>query len=107
MLLRCDRDAAASLKVLITFVVLEVEIGLAPRHDTVTFVISDGETETLALCCSGGSPVRTSSTAHLRQTLPVYDLQITVFPVDSQPPTLETRERLTFSHSGEKQNVLC
>uniref|UniRef100_A0A3Q2V9Z3 Fras1 related extracellular matrix 1a n=1 Tax=Haplochromis burtoni TaxID=8153 RepID=A0A3Q2V9Z3_HAPBU len=67
-------------------------IGLAPRHDTVTFVISDGETETLALCCSGGSPVRTSSTAHLRQTLPVYDLQITVFPVDSQPPTLETRE---------------
>lgn len=108
MLLRCDIDSpAASLTVLITFVVLEVEIGLAPRHDTITFVISDGETETLALCCSGGSPVRTSSTAHLRQTLPVYDLQITVFPVDSQPPTLETRERLTFSHSGKKQNVLC
>ncbi|CAI5682307.1 unnamed protein product [Oreochromis niloticus] len=75
---------------IITYKHSEVEIGLSPRHDTITFVISDGETETLALCCSGGSPVRVSSTTHLRQTLPVYDLQITVFPVDSQPPTLET-----------------
>lgn len=83
--------------------VLEVEIGLSPRHDTITFVISDGETETLALCCSGGSPVRVSSTAHLRQTLPVYDLQITVFPVDSQPPTLETREHLNLNSSGKRK----
>uniref|UniRef100_A0A3P9C444 Fras1 related extracellular matrix 1a n=1 Tax=Maylandia zebra TaxID=106582 RepID=A0A3P9C444_9CICH len=51
-------------------------------------------------CCSGGSPVRTSSTAHLRQTLPVYDLQITVFPVDSQPPTLETPDIFKVNEGG-------
>lgn len=52
------------------------EVGLAPRHDTVTFVVSDGGTE------GGGSR------AELRSSLPVYDLQVTVFPVDSQPPSL-------------------
>ncbi|XP_006810522.1 FRAS1-related extracellular matrix protein 1-like, partial [Neolamprologus brichardi] len=85
---------------IVTYKHTEVEIGLAPRHDTVTFVISDGEAETLALCCSGGSPVRTSSTAHLRHTLPVYDLHITVFPVDSQPPTLETPDIFKVNEGG-------
>lgn len=65
------------------------EIGLTPRHDTITFVISDGETET-TLCCSDGSPTQTRGRAQLRDSLPVYDLQITVFPVDSQPPSLTT-----------------
>lgn len=69
-------------------VVLGLEIGLTPRHDTITFVISDGETENSALCCSEGRPTRTRGRAQLRDSLPVYDLQITVFPVDSQPPSL-------------------
>ncbi len=72
-------------------VVLGLEIGLSPRHDTITFVISDGETENSAQCCSEGSPSRTRGT-QLRDSLPVYDLQITVFPVDSQPPSLTTGE---------------
>lgn len=66
------------------------EIGLIPHHDTITFVISDGGTENSALCCGGGHSVRTGSTVQLRDSLPVYDLQITVFPVDSQPPSLTT-----------------
>ncbi|XP_069576815.1 FRAS1-related extracellular matrix protein 1-like isoform X3 [Brachyistius frenatus] len=64
-----------------------LEIGLTPRHDTITFIISDGETETSALCCS---PIRTRDKARLQESLPVYDLQITVFPVNSQPPSLAT-----------------
>ena len=71
-------------------VVLGLEIGLTPRHDTITLVISDGETENFALCCGGGNPVRTRGTTQLRDSLPVYDLHITVFPVDSQPPSLTT-----------------
>lgn len=67
-----------------------LEIGLTPRHDAITFVISDGETETSALCCSGGSPISTPGTAQHHDSLPVYDLHITVFPVDSQSPTLLT-----------------
>lgn len=74
----------------VLFVVSGLEIGLTPRHDTITFVISDGETENSALCCGGGNPVRTRGTTRLRDSLPVYDLQITVFPVDSQPPSLTT-----------------
>ncbi|XP_055369067.1 FRAS1-related extracellular matrix protein 1a isoform X2 [Betta splendens] len=69
------------------------EIGLAPRHDTVTFVVSDGEMEDAALCCGGGNPQR-------HRSLPVYDLHITVFPVDSQPPTLRTGDIFTVDEGG-------
>ncbi|XP_027143924.1 FRAS1-related extracellular matrix protein 1a isoform X2 [Larimichthys crocea] len=75
---------------IITYKHTGLEIGLTPRHDTITFVISDGETENTALCCSERNPTRTRGTAQLRDSLPVYDLQITVFPVDSQPPSLMT-----------------
>lgn len=71
-------------------VFLGLEIGLSPRHDTVTFVISDGETENSPLCCSGGHPTKTRGSVHLRDSLPVYDLKITVYPVDSEPPALTT-----------------
>lgn len=73
-------------------VILGLEIGLTPRHDTITFVISDGETENSAVCCGEGDPSRTRGTAQMRDSLPVYDLHITVFPVDSQPPSLTTGE---------------
>ncbi|XP_053199816.1 FRAS1-related extracellular matrix protein 1a [Scomber japonicus] len=77
-----------------------LEIGLTPRHDTITFVISDGETENSALCCGGGNPVRTRGTTRLRDSLPVYDLQITVFPVDSQPPSLTTGDIFVVDEGG-------
>ncbi|KAM7365982.1 hypothetical protein PAMP_015455 [Pampus punctatissimus] len=77
-----------------------LEIGLSPRHDTITFVISDGETENSALCCTGGNPVRTRGTVHLRDSLPVYDLQITVFPVDSEPPSLIAGDIFVVDEGG-------
>uniref|UniRef100_A0A665UUH8 Fras1 related extracellular matrix 1a n=1 Tax=Echeneis naucrates TaxID=173247 RepID=A0A665UUH8_ECHNA len=67
-----------------------LEIGLTPRYDTITFVISDGETENALPCCIRGNSARTSTTDQSRDSLPVYDLQITVFPVDSEPPSLTT-----------------
>ncbi|XP_045921786.1 FRAS1-related extracellular matrix protein 1a [Micropterus dolomieu] len=77
-----------------------LEIGLTPRHDTITFVISDGETENSALCCSDGNPIRTRGAAQLRDSLPVYDLHITVFPVDSQPPSLTTGDIFVVDEGG-------
>uniref|UniRef100_A0A3Q2YGZ6 Fras1 related extracellular matrix 1a n=1 Tax=Hippocampus comes TaxID=109280 RepID=A0A3Q2YGZ6_HIPCM len=62
------------------------EIGLTPHGDMITFVISDGETEKSVLCCGGRNPKIGS-----RETsLPVYDLRITISPVNSQPPSLKT-----------------
>uniref|UniRef100_A0A8B9KAF0 Fras1 related extracellular matrix 1a n=1 Tax=Astyanax mexicanus TaxID=7994 RepID=A0A8B9KAF0_ASTMX len=63
------------------------EIGLLPRHDTITFVISDGQSDLGPSCCYEktqgfkGSP-------HLEDSLPVYDLNITVYPMDNQPPSI-------------------
>ncbi|XP_062240330.1 FRAS1-related extracellular matrix protein 1a [Platichthys flesus] len=85
---------------IITYKHTGLEIGLTPRHDTITFVISDGETENYALCCGGGNPTRTRGTAQLRDSLPVYDLQITVFPVDSQAPSLETGDIFMVDEGG-------
>uniref|UniRef100_A0A3P9KP61 FRAS1-related extracellular matrix protein 1 n=1 Tax=Oryzias latipes TaxID=8090 RepID=A0A3P9KP61_ORYLA len=65
-----------------------LEIGLTPRDDTITFVISDEETESSAFCCSGLNAI--NSGTRLRDSLPLYDLHVTVFPVDNQPPFLAT-----------------
>ncbi|XP_068164367.1 FRAS1-related extracellular matrix protein 1a isoform X2 [Antennarius striatus] len=43
---------------------------------------------------------KTSSTAELRDGLPVYDLHITVFPVDSQPPALTAGDMFTVDEGG-------
>ncbi|KAK6494103.1 FRAS1-related extracellular matrix protein 1-like [Huso huso] len=61
------------------------EIGLNPRYDTITFVISDEEAGTHQSCCYDG-PFPPAERLH--DLLPVYDLNITVFPVDNQPPTI-------------------
>uniref|UniRef100_H2N2B6 FRAS1-related extracellular matrix protein 1 n=1 Tax=Oryzias latipes TaxID=8090 RepID=H2N2B6_ORYLA len=65
-----------------------LEIGLTPRDDTITFVISDEETESSAFCCSGLNAIKSGT--RLRDSLPLYDLHVTVFPVDNQPPSLAT-----------------
>uniref|UniRef100_A0A665UUX0 Fras1 related extracellular matrix 1a n=1 Tax=Echeneis naucrates TaxID=173247 RepID=A0A665UUX0_ECHNA len=77
-----------------------LEIGLTPRYDTITFVISDGETENALPCCIRGNSARTSTTDQSRDSLPVYDLQITVFPVDSEPPSLTTGDIFVVSEGG-------
>ncbi|RXM34202.1 FRAS1-related extracellular matrix protein 1 [Acipenser ruthenus] len=63
------------------------EIGLNPQFDTITFVISDEEAGTHQSCCYDG-PLPPA--VRLHDLLPVYDLKITVFPVDNQPPTIIT-----------------
>ncbi|XP_053888402.1 FRAS1-related extracellular matrix protein 1 isoform X1 [Malaclemys terrapin pileata] len=62
------------------------EIGLTPCFDTLTLVISDGEAGMdVNDCCYDGllpPPVP------LHDSFPVYDLNMSVFPVDNQPPSI-------------------
>ncbi|KAH1168907.1 hypothetical protein KIL84_013497, partial [Mauremys mutica] len=62
------------------------EIGLTPCFDTLTLVISDGEAGMdVNDCCYDGllpPPVP------LHDSFPVYDINISVFPVDNQPPSI-------------------
>ncbi|XP_026054147.1 FRAS1-related extracellular matrix protein 1-like [Carassius auratus] len=61
------------------------EIGPDPVLDTVTLIVSDGEAGTIDGCCQEDAlppPVP------LHGTLPVYDLNITVLPVNNQVPTI-------------------
>uniref|UniRef100_A0A3Q3X746 FRAS1-related extracellular matrix protein 1 n=1 Tax=Mola mola TaxID=94237 RepID=A0A3Q3X746_MOLML len=76
------------------------EIGLTPCHDTITFVISDGEPENSAPCCGEGYPTRTRGSAQQRNNLPVYDLHITVLPVDTQPPSLTRGDIFLIDEGG-------
>ncbi|KAJ3585332.1 hypothetical protein NHX12_014053 [Muraenolepis orangiensis] len=79
------------------------EVGLAPRHDTITVVISDEDSESGPPCCSGGAgghPGRPRGTLRLSDSLPVYDLQVTVFPVDSQAPFLTTGDLFVVDEGG-------
>ncbi|XP_034712307.1 FRAS1-related extracellular matrix protein 1a isoform X2 [Etheostoma cragini] len=87
---------------IITYKHTGLEIGLTPRHDTITFVISDGPIENLPLCCSEENPSRTRDVTQLlaQHSLPVYDLHITVFPVDSQPPSLTKGDILIVDEGG-------
>uniref|UniRef100_A0A3P9HTD0 FRAS1-related extracellular matrix protein 1 n=1 Tax=Oryzias latipes TaxID=8090 RepID=A0A3P9HTD0_ORYLA len=75
-----------------------LEIGLTPRDDTITFVISDEETESSAFCCGGLNAIKTGT--RLRDSLPLYDLHVTVFPVDNQPPSLATGSIFMVDEGG-------
>ncbi|XP_051549151.1 FRAS1-related extracellular matrix protein 1b isoform X2 [Myxocyprinus asiaticus] len=61
------------------------EIGPDSVSDTVTLIVSDGEAGTMDGCCPEDAlppPVP------LHGTLPVYDLNITLVPVNNQAPTI-------------------
>ncbi|KAL4641549.1 FRAS1-related extracellular matrix protein 1 isoform X1 [Arapaima gigas] len=68
------------------------EIGLTPRYDIITFIISDEEAVNLPACISHGGLAPSGPAVHLQKALPVYDLNVTVFPVDSQAPSLAIGE---------------
>nr|XP_023401132.1 FRAS1-related extracellular matrix protein 1 [Loxodonta africana] len=61
------------------------EIGLMPCFDTITLVVSDGQAGPFVngCCYSGAHP-----SVPLHESFPVYDLNITVHPVDNQPPSI-------------------
>ncbi|KAL2079429.1 hypothetical protein ACEWY4_025173 [Coilia grayii] len=72
------------------------EIGLKPRYDTITLVISDSEGEAAPSCCYETGSQHTQ----LTHTLPVYDLNITVFPVDNQEPTITIGDVFVVEEGG-------
>ncbi|EPY74767.1 FRAS1 related extracellular matrix 1 [Camelus ferus] len=61
------------------------EIGLVPCFDTITLVVSDREAGPFVngCCYSGPHPP-----VPLHESFPVYDLNITVLPVDNQSPSI-------------------
>ncbi|KAG1924545.1 FRAS1-related extracellular matrix protein, partial [Pimephales promelas] len=76
------------------------EIGLQPRHDIVTFVISDGESGLLPSCCSDKATIFSAQTPEIQNSLPVYDLNITVYPVNNQPPSIAVGEVFVVNEGG-------
>ncbi|KAF6124411.1 FRAS1 related extracellular matrix 1 [Phyllostomus discolor] len=61
------------------------EIGLVPCYDTITLVVSDEEAgPSVKGCCYNGP----HPSVPLHGSFPVYDLNITVHPVDNQPPSI-------------------
>ncbi|XP_059394648.1 FRAS1-related extracellular matrix protein 1a [Carassius carassius] len=76
------------------------EIGLQPRHDVVTFVISDGESGPVPSCCSNRAPVFNTQPPGVQNALPVYDLNITVYPVNNQPPAIAVGEVFMVDEGG-------
>ncbi|OCT84853.1 FRAS1-related extracellular matrix protein 1 [Xenopus laevis] len=74
---------------LISYIHTGGEIGPSPCLDTVTLIVSDGEAGAAGTCCSADSlppPVP------LHSSLPVYDLNITVMPINNQQPVLNIGE---------------
>ncbi|XP_018409339.1 PREDICTED: FRAS1-related extracellular matrix protein 1-like [Nanorana parkeri] len=61
------------------------EIGPHPQADTVTLIVSDGESSTADTCCFNG-PLPPPIPLHA--SLPVYDLNITLTPVNNQQPIM-------------------
>ncbi|KAM5148134.1 LOW QUALITY PROTEIN: FRAS1-related extracellular matrix protein 1-like [Mantella aurantiaca] len=70
---------------LITYIHTGGEIGPHPQADTVTLIVSDGESTTADTCCSNG-PLPPPIPLHA--SLPVYDLNITLTPVNNQQPIM-------------------
>uniref|UniRef100_A0A667XBE3 Fras1 related extracellular matrix 1b n=1 Tax=Myripristis murdjan TaxID=586833 RepID=A0A667XBE3_9TELE len=61
------------------------EIGPEPVSDIVTLIISDGEAGGTDSCCHGDAP---PPPVPLHGTLPVYDLNVTVLPVNNRAPVI-------------------
>ncbi|KAG9482906.1 hypothetical protein GDO78_009060 [Eleutherodactylus coqui] len=61
------------------------EIGARPRMDTVTLIVSDGESVSADTCCIEGPP---PPPIPLHASLPVYDLNITLTPINNQLPVI-------------------
>ncbi|XP_069482158.1 FRAS1-related extracellular matrix protein 1 [Ambystoma mexicanum] len=62
------------------------EIGLTTCFDRLTVVVSDGEAGADWNICCYGRPLSPPLPNH--DSFPVYDINITVFPVDNQPPSI-------------------
>ncbi|XP_070688078.1 FRAS1-related extracellular matrix protein 1b [Pempheris klunzingeri] len=79
------------------------EIGPEPAFDTVTLIISDGEAGGTDGCCHGDAP---PPPVPLHGTLPVYDLNVTVLPVNNQVPVVTLGESMFVVDEGSSA-CLC
>ncbi|XP_023194698.1 FRAS1-related extracellular matrix protein 1-like isoform X1 [Xiphophorus maculatus] len=79
------------------------EIGPGPVFDTVTLIISDGEAGVMDDCCHGDVP---PPPVPLHGTLPVYDLNITVLPVNNKVPEVTLGQSLLLVDEGSRA-CLC
>ncbi|KAG8130544.1 hypothetical protein E2320_017169 [Naja naja] len=62
------------------------EIGLALIYDVLTFIVLDDEIDPdVKACCDDKSPF---FPVPYHKSFPVYDINITIFPVDNQPPSI-------------------
>uniref|UniRef100_A0A665VGY6 Fras1 related extracellular matrix 1b n=1 Tax=Echeneis naucrates TaxID=173247 RepID=A0A665VGY6_ECHNA len=79
------------------------EIGPEPVLDIVTLIISDGEAGGTESCCHGDAP---PPPVPLHGTLPVYDLNITILPVNNKAPSISLGESLLLVDEGSSA-CLC
>ncbi|XP_069777597.1 FRAS1-related extracellular matrix protein 1a [Narcine bancroftii] len=83
------------------------EVGLAPCFDSITFIVSDWDGVMLGDCCNEEAFVP-PLTPH--DSLPVYDLNITVMPVNNQPPIITVGEKFVVDEGSSAAitvNHLC
>ncbi|NXS94485.1 FREM1 protein, partial [Jacana jacana] len=83
---------------LVTYKHTSGEIGLTPSVEILTFIISDGEAGLDAKDCCYDGPLPPPVPLH--DPFPVYDLNITVFPVDNQPPLIATGARFVVEEGS-------
>ncbi|KAM6939195.1 FRAS1-related extracellular matrix protein 1b [Lycodopsis pacificus] len=79
------------------------EIGPELVFDTLTLIISDGEAGGTDGCCHGDAP---PPPVPLHGTLPVYDLNITVLPVNNKVPTVTLGDSMLVVDEGSSA-CLC
>ncbi|XP_067846389.1 FRAS1-related extracellular matrix protein 1b isoform X2 [Heptranchias perlo] len=79
------------------------EIGYSSCMDTVTLIVSDGEAGTADSCCYDG-PLPPPVPLH--GSLPFYDLNITVMPVNNQPPTIKVGDTFTVDEASQASFAL-
>ncbi|KAM4575435.1 FRAS1-related extracellular matrix protein 1b [Fundulus diaphanus] len=79
------------------------EIGPEPVFDTVTLIVSDGEAGAMDRCCHRDArppPVP------LHGTLPVYDLNVTILPVNNKVPEVTRGDSVLLVEEGSRA-CLC
>ncbi|POI34584.1 hypothetical protein CIB84_001664 [Bambusicola thoracicus] len=74
------------------------EIGLTLTFEILTFVVSDDEAGPDVRDCCYDRPL--PPPVPLRRPLPVYDLNITVLPVDNQPPSIAIGARFVVEEGS-------
>ncbi|CAL8310310.1 unnamed protein product [Lota lota] len=73
------------------------EVGADPVSDTVTLIVSDGEAGAADGCCHGDAP---PPPVPLHGSLPVYDLNVTVLPVNNKVPAVTMDSMLVVAEAS-------